>query len=1125
MQNQTTILNGKRLFLILLIVIGLSLGFSGLRPPLLAADDSKITSISVNGIPNYSPNGAQITNGTRKNMDFSFGAGLSITGTGTYQITMSVLDNQSNPITSITNAVQNNSSISFATLNLNQSTNYSITYTLTAINDQKQSQVVNEVKFSLYTGILDQTAPQAVTSFSSPVPVSGNIVLKFSEQLDPNSISNHVILSNANNSTIACSVTPEEDKTVLTIAPQNSLEYNTKYTISLIGLTDLAGNSMSGSLAFTTERDLVAPLTIVSSNPVPNAQNVSVSGPFTLSFNRELDKDTVNSSTVYLTNASGVPVEVSVVCTKVNEAGIITITPTRTLLYSTTYSINIVSNAVKDNSGRVMGSNRIVFTTQSNPQPPSIINQYPALAATSVGTASTVSFQFNQDMNDATISNTSVYLLKNGTGYVPAAVSYNPANRLVTITPSARLEGGVIYYVAISPTVKSVNGLSVTAPNWYFTITAALSSSTIIEYDPIANATSIPVDKVIKFRFNLPMYSASINNSSIYLSRAGTIIPATVSYDPSYYRVSITPSSSLNYYTEYLVNVSNAVKDSSLNSVTASSWKFTTGNSYSTGISERDPYANATGVAVDKVITFRFDNYMVASTINSSNIYLTRGGSTVYSQVTYDASTRRVSITPNSNLLPNTEYTVNLSNSIRDDYSGSYISAASWNFTTSSAYSSGVSERDPYSNASGVAVDKVITFRFDNNMNSSSINSSNIYLTRGGSTVYSRVAYDSSTRRVTITPDSNLLPNTEYTVNLNSSIRDYNGNYITAASWKFTTSSYSVGISERDPYANATGISLDKVIKFRFDNNMNSSTINSSNIYLTKGGATVYARVSYDSSTRWVTITPDNNLLAGTEYTVNLNSSIRDYNGNYVSSSSWKFTTKSTPVNILKIVAQEPSQFAADVSLNPIIKITFSADLDPASITSSNFSIISNDGTTIPANLNYDLSLYRVSLTPTQTLAPNTNYTVFIGNGVRDSSGNTMTAYSWSFRTAAVNTQAGKPGKPVVTFNGKPVIFNDVAPYIKNGRTLLPYRALLDLLGAETVWNQKQQKVTASLQGNTIELTIGSKKAYRNGKAITLEVAPEIKNSRTMIPLRFAAESLGIKTDWQASTYTIIFSR
>lgn len=104
---------------------------------------------------------------------------------------------------------------------------------------------------------------------------------------------------------------------------------------------------------------------------------------------------------------------------------------------------------------------------------------------------------------------------------------------------------------------------------------------------------------------------------------------------------------------------------------------------------------------------------------------------------------------------------------------------------------------------------------------------------------------------------------------------------------------------------------------------------------------------------------------------------------------------------------------------------------------------------------------------------------------------------------------------------GKEVTF-DVMPVNINGRVLVPLRGIFETLGAKVAWDDATKTVLASRNGTNIKLTIDSKTAYINDKEITLDVAPGIMNSRTLVPVRFVSEALGEKVDWIDSTKTVV---
>ena len=102
---------------------------------------------------------------------------------------------------------------------------------------------------------------------------------------------------------------------------------------------------------------------------------------------------------------------------------------------------------------------------------------------------------------------------------------------------------------------------------------------------------------------------------------------------------------------------------------------------------------------------------------------------------------------------------------------------------------------------------------------------------------------------------------------------------------------------------------------------------------------------------------------------------------------------------------------------------------------------------------------------------------------------------------------------------------NDVAPIIRNDRTMLPARFVAEALGATVTWNNDERKVTITKDDITIIIYIDSDKAYVNGKEVTLDSPAFIENDRTYTPLRFIAENLGATVDWNETEQKVIITK
>ena len=92
------------------------------------------------------------------------------------------------------------------------------------------------------------------------------------------------------------------------------------------------------------------------------------------------------------------------------------------------------------------------------------------------------------------------------------------------------------------------------------------------------------------------------------------------------------------------------------------------------------------------------------------------------------------------------------------------------------------------------------------------------------------------------------------------------------------------------------------------------------------------------------------------------------------------------------------------------------------------------------------------------------------------------------------------------------IVTGDAAPYVADGRTMVPIRALTETFGAEVNYDNDARTVTIKDGDTTVVMTIGETTYTVNGEEQTMDVAPVIGSSdRTYVPVRFVAEALGYK--------------
>jgi len=105
-------------------------------------------------------------------------------------------------------------------------------------------------------------------------------------------------------------------------------------------------------------------------------------------------------------------------------------------------------------------------------------------------------------------------------------------------------------------------------------------------------------------------------------------------------------------------------------------------------------------------------------------------------------------------------------------------------------------------------------------------------------------------------------------------------------------------------------------------------------------------------------------------------------------------------------------------------------------------------------------------------------------------------------------TQEIDPGRGT-----KPVIFPD------QKRCFIPLSPLIRIMQGTCSWDSHYKAIAITVQKVSIKIRINSPKAYVNNSWTWIDrenknVAPIILNDRTFVPLRFIAESVGCKVEW-----------
>ena len=119
-------------------------------------------------------------------------------------------------------------------------------------------------------------------------------------------------------------------------------------------------------------------------------------------------------------------------------------------------------------------------------------------------------------------------------------------------------------------------------------------------------------------------------------------------------------------------------------------------------------------------------------------------------------------------------------------------------------------------------------------------------------------------------------------------------------------------------------------------------------------------------------------------------------------------------------------------------------------------------------------------------------------------------------------TYAANDGvKVVIDGNELQIAEGDTRPFVEDGRTLVPMRAIFEALGATVQWDDATKTVTSRSGKGNIEMTVGSDTIKINDADTKVDVPAKIVDGRTVVPVRVISEGMGCDVSWSDETQTV----
>ena len=447
---------------------------------------------------------------------------------------------------------------------------------------------------SFFTGSGPDTVVPILSSLSPPngaVNVGDNaeIRLIFSKPVNPLTVNASTIQLSAGGTTfVPDSISFSNGNQMVLVVPHAPLPDSTQMTLTISGITDVAGNSVaSQTTTFTTGTgpDVVPPIVLWTNPQAGQSQptlNVPLNAIVQLEVNEPVDPGTVNSSTMFVLDTTN---NQNVAGTYSTSADGLTITfvPSAALAPNRQYHAYFQSHGITDLAGNLLSGNGLgdfLFTTGTvaSTSAPQVVGVSPANGKTGIPTNANVVLEFNEPIDAAKL--TGVTLTGSGGAVATSTTVFN-GNQNVALIPAVPLAPGVQYTVNITGVQDfSGNVLSSPVTSSFSTGTSAdLSLPRVTSTTPSANSSGVSTTAAIQVQFSKIIDSLTVTPTTFQVSPTNTNIPVvgTVATSSNGQILTFTPTQQLDSLTTYYVQITSGITDLEGQVVTSGSFYFATG--------------------------------------------------------------------------------------------------------------------------------------------------------------------------------------------------------------------------------------------------------------------------------------------------------------------------------------------------------------------------------------------------------------------------------------------------------------------------------------------------------------------------------------------------------------------
>jgi hypothetical protein len=321
---------------------------------------------------------------------------------------------------------------------------------------------------SQLTGVLVGVTSTEPSSYATDVALDSGVNVTFHQLMDPATVNAATVAVYDPNGTKLAGQVHYTGYTA-SFVPATSLSPSTTYRLVVSSSAkSLSGVNMDDdykSLFTTGDGAATVSPQVVSTSPLQGDTGVSLNSTIVVDFNEAMDTNTINTSSIQVSDGHGMPVDGSVTYV----SGTAVFTPAAPLSAEATYTVSVTTDAASAGGTALAQEYSWSFTTNGfgTSPAPTVVFTNPSSYQSMVWTNATISIAFSTVVDPATLNAGTVQVTDQDGNLVTGSVSY--LGNLAVFTPDNILANATQYTVTLSSGIKGVDGASLVAYSWKFT--------------------------------------------------------------------------------------------------------------------------------------------------------------------------------------------------------------------------------------------------------------------------------------------------------------------------------------------------------------------------------------------------------------------------------------------------------------------------------------------------------------------------------------------------------------------------------------------------------------------------------------------------------------------------------